>query len=959
MAIKTTLQRSVTQQGSWTTITTEGDFPGTIIDDAATPGVTYDYRAKLVDGENESGWSSVVTIKTIEEVTAPEAPANLVANAFSSSQINLSWAAPNSGGSPITGYKIERKTLSGSWSVLVNNTGNTSTSYQDSGLPSSTTYEYRVSAINAIGTSSPSSTATATTHIADTVPSAPTGLAATALSHKSIIIEWITPGSGGSPITGYRIECKVGSGSWSVLVANTGNTNTSYLHDDLEIETTYTYRVNAINAIGTGAYSSEAFATTTPMSALLREYDFTYPSPIQDVPLGAAYVYLPEEYRNNVVEDFPVIVYCHGQGERAGGTTPNFNTLANGAGWTKYLRGTSNEVPCIVICPQVVGWQSFALEGMIDECVAAVISGLGLPLKHKFVLSGYSSGGNDTWPYVRNTSNTNVVGFIPFACRLGIPSGNAQVQAYLDRNIPTWIFHNIDDPSQQSANHIGFLNTVKSIDPDNDFIRGTIYQGGGHDPVTRTINGSGGAVVAGWHPYLDAGTALYDWVTDVYDGVQPDPGPEPDPEEGLQREYDFTYTSEIQGVTGAAYVYIPQSYRDNPVSDFPVMVYCHGQGQRAGGTSPNFNALVSDDGYARWLRGTTNELPYIVISPQVVGWQSFALAGMIDEAFDKVRAELLPDLNPNKYVLSGWSAGGNDTWPFVRNTSTRVVGFVSFGCRLNIPISNTDVQAYINREIPTWVFHNNDDEIQDVSNHKAFLAEVNNIDPDIEYIRGTIYDAGGHPVVEKTISGLGDDIVSGYYPYKNAGDELAEWIENAYFGTMQPSKFINIGCTTQFRESIEVEGWNKFALFLPTDPAKELLDSEGLSTGYTMKITAPFTSDANSNISTGDDSGPVPDEIIAAFWYRSNGIATIEFVLDKDKKYKFTFYGGRDGSADDKSADFTIGAETVSLNGLHNLTNTVSINNVVPDNDNIVVLSVKNTTGYIHAILNAIMIEEY
>src|SRR5690606_277833 len=131
-----------------------------------------------------------------------------------------------------------------------------------------------------------------------------------------------------------------------------------------------------------------------------------------------------------------------------------------------------------------------------------------------------------------------------------------------------------------------------------------------------------------------------------------------------------------------------------------------------------------------------------------------------------------------------------------------------------------------------------------------FLAAVNNIDPDIEYIRGTIYDAAGHPVVEKTISGIGDDIISGYYPYKNAGDELAEWIENAYFGTMQPSKFINIGCTTQFRESIEVEGWNKFALFLPSDPAKELLDSEGEETGYTMKITAPFTSDSNSNIST-------------------------------------------------------------------------------------------------------------
>lgn len=96
---------------------------------------------------------------------APQPPTNLSADTASSSQINLSWSAPtNNGGSAITGYKIERSTDSGSmWSTLVANTASTSTTFADTGLTANTSYTYRVSAINNIGTSNPSNTASATT----------------------------------------------------------------------------------------------------------------------------------------------------------------------------------------------------------------------------------------------------------------------------------------------------------------------------------------------------------------------------------------------------------------------------------------------------------------------------------------------------------------------------------------------------------------------------------------------------------------------------------------------------------------------------------------------------------------------------------------------------------------------------------------------------------------------------
>ena len=97
--------------------------------------------------------------------TAPTAPTDLSATARGSTKINLSWTAPDStGGSDITGYKIESSSDAGSnWSDLVADTGNTNTAYQHTGLSRGDTRHYRVSAINSVGTSAPSNTANATT----------------------------------------------------------------------------------------------------------------------------------------------------------------------------------------------------------------------------------------------------------------------------------------------------------------------------------------------------------------------------------------------------------------------------------------------------------------------------------------------------------------------------------------------------------------------------------------------------------------------------------------------------------------------------------------------------------------------------------------------------------------------------------------------------------------------------
>src|SRR5207245_3930831 len=192
------------------------------------------------------------------------------ASTVSSSQIKLSWTAPsNNGGPSITGYKVERSTDTGTtWStisIFQPSTSSTTITYSDTGLVHSTTYTYRVSAINNIGTSFPSAISSATTF--NTVPSPPTGLTATAQVLK-INLSWTAPSdNGGTPITGYKIERSTNNGStWSTLVANTGSTVTAYSNTNELPLTTYTYRVSAINNIGTGNQSNTASASTPSVS---------------------------------------------------------------------------------------------------------------------------------------------------------------------------------------------------------------------------------------------------------------------------------------------------------------------------------------------------------------------------------------------------------------------------------------------------------------------------------------------------------------------------------------------------------------------------------------------------------------------------------------------------------------------------------------------------------------------
>ena len=247
---------------AWTDLVANTSNTATTYAHTGLAGTTRHYRVSAINANGTGVPSNVANATT--GATAPGAPTGLTATASGTTAINLSWSAPGStGGSAITGYRIEVSSNGGSsWTNLVANTSNTTTTYAHTGLTAGTTRHYRVSAINTNGTGVPSNVANATTGA--TAPGAPTGLTATASGTTAINLSWSAPGStGGSAITGYKIEVSSNGGSsWTDLVANTSNTATTYAHTGLTAGTTRHYRVSAINTNGTGVPSNVANATT-------------------------------------------------------------------------------------------------------------------------------------------------------------------------------------------------------------------------------------------------------------------------------------------------------------------------------------------------------------------------------------------------------------------------------------------------------------------------------------------------------------------------------------------------------------------------------------------------------------------------------------------------------------------------------------------------------------------------
>ncbi|MEE8573512.1 MAG: fibronectin type III domain-containing protein [Gemmatimonadota bacterium] len=176
-----------------------------------------------------------------DNMDAPKAPRELKATADGPYAVDLDWKRSKN----TEEYKIYRDG---------NRVGETErTEYRDEGLQPATTYEYRVSAIDDDGDESDLSDAVQVT-TDGTAPTTPTDLVATAVGPNRIDLEW-SPSDDESGIAFYRVFRE------GAEVA--GPSTTIYEDSNLAPETTYEYRVSAVNEDGDESDLSDPASATT------------------------------------------------------------------------------------------------------------------------------------------------------------------------------------------------------------------------------------------------------------------------------------------------------------------------------------------------------------------------------------------------------------------------------------------------------------------------------------------------------------------------------------------------------------------------------------------------------------------------------------------------------------------------------------------------------------------------
>ena len=225
-------------------------------------GTSYVFRVAAVNDTGTGSWS--VNSSAVIPCTVPAAPTNVIGEP-GNSQAVLSWTAPlDNGGSPITDYVIQySNTGSAPWTTFPHS-ASTATSATVTGLTNGTSYVFRVAAVNAAGTGSWSNPVTV---IPRTVPAAPISLIGTT-GNGQVSLSWTAPANnGGSAITDYTIQYSTNGGATWTISSHSASTATTATVTGLTNGTSYVFRVAAVNAAGTGAFSDPT-PRATPLPAV-------------------------------------------------------------------------------------------------------------------------------------------------------------------------------------------------------------------------------------------------------------------------------------------------------------------------------------------------------------------------------------------------------------------------------------------------------------------------------------------------------------------------------------------------------------------------------------------------------------------------------------------------------------------------------------------------------------------
>ncbi|XP_032672549.1 Down syndrome cell adhesion molecule-like protein Dscam2 isoform X3 [Odontomachus brunneus] len=252
---------------------TKSDPRYTIREEILANGVLSDLSIKRTERSDSALFTCVATNAFGSDDTSinmivqevPEVPYGLKVLDKSGRSVQLSWAAPYDGNSPIKRYVIEYKISKGSWETDIDRVLVPGSQQNVAGvfnLRPATTYHLRIVAENEIGTSDPSDTVTIIT--AEEVPSGPpTSVRVEALDQHTLKVIWKAPPreDWNGEIRGYYVGHRQSSDKpymfETVEFAKEDGKEHHLQIMNLKTYTQYSVVIQAFNKVGAGPLSEE------------------------------------------------------------------------------------------------------------------------------------------------------------------------------------------------------------------------------------------------------------------------------------------------------------------------------------------------------------------------------------------------------------------------------------------------------------------------------------------------------------------------------------------------------------------------------------------------------------------------------------------------------------------------------------------------------------------------------
>ncbi|WP_146073483.1 Ig-like domain-containing protein [Cryobacterium sp. N22] len=278
----------------------------------ATGTLTVVYTIKDATGDPARQTKARITFVIRNNPDAPNKPTAVEGDASAT----VSFTAPSSNNSPITGYTIN---WAGGGSLDVTSAG----THSITGLSNGSNYAFTVTARNALGVSSPSAASTTVTPYGKPGAPASATLKAPGTGTGELSLTWAAPGSnGGRAVSSYNYEWIKGS-------AANGSTNGARSASATgAIDQPSQYRVQACNPAGCGAWTSSDTATpqpTPPPPAPKKIIDLSKGNPGE---IRQTYFY-NIDLRDWPAGSYATMLYCNG-GPLI--TAPNITVGADGTG---------------------------------------------------------------------------------------------------------------------------------------------------------------------------------------------------------------------------------------------------------------------------------------------------------------------------------------------------------------------------------------------------------------------------------------------------------------------------------------------------------------------------------------------------------------------------------------------------------------------------------------------------